>query len=102
LDELRGGFMLDNGMVIDLSLATSVFINGEERFSDRFVLANDFSIDQLRGAVVNNGPNNLGLSGAGMSNMSLIQNTMDNQIITMMRSIDITISNIKSIDRNGF
>src|SRR5690554_5127733 len=97
LDELRGGFTLDNGMVVDLSFATSVFVNGQERFSDRFVLPNDFSIDQLRGAVVSNGPNNYVMSDAAMNNMTVIQNTLDNQLITMMRSIDITISNIKNM-----
>jgi hypothetical protein len=34
--------------------------------------------------------------------MAVIQNTMDNQIITMMRSIDLTISNVKGMDFNGF
>lgn len=101
LDELRGGFMLDNGMVVDLSFATSVFINGQEQFSDRFVLASDFSIDQLRGAVVNNGANNFAMSDAVMNNMTIIQNTLDNQLITMMRSIDITISNVKNVTGLG-
>lgn len=101
LDELRGGFMLDNGMVVDLSFATSVLINGQEQFSDRFVLASDFSIDQLRGAVVNNGPNNFVMSDAAMNNMTIIQNTLDNQLITMMRSIDITISNVKNMTGLG-
>ncbi|WP_434130096.1 hypothetical protein [Methylocaldum sp. GT1BB] len=102
LDELRAGFVLDNGMVVDLSLATSVFVNGQEQFSDRFALADDFSIDQLRGVTVNNGPNNFAMSDAGTNNMAVIQNTMDNQIITMMRSIDLTISNLKGMDFNGF
>jgi hypothetical protein len=101
LDELRGGFMLDNGMVVDLSLATSVFVNGQEQFSDRFDLADDFSMDQLRGVAVNNSAGNLAISDAGMSNMAVIQNTMDNQLITMVRSIDITLSNIKGLGLSG-
>ncbi len=101
LDELRGGFVLDNGMVVDLSFATSVFINGQEQFSDRLILASDFSIDQLRGAAVNNGPNNFASSHAAMDNMTLIQNNLDNQIITMMRSIDIMISNLKNASEFG-
>jgi len=98
LDELRGGFMLDNGMVVDLSFATSVFINGQQQFSDHFDLANNFSVDQLRGVVASNGSSNFAMSDAGMSNVAVIQNTMDNQLITMVRSIDITLSNIKGMD----
>jgi len=101
LDRFRGGFMLDNGMVVDLSFATSVFINGQEQFSDRFALANDVSIDQLRGAVVNNGSGSLAMSDAGPGNLAVIQNTMDNQLITMVRSIDIVLSNIKGMDMSG-
>lgn len=98
LDDSRAGFMLDNGIVIDLSFATSVFINGQEQFSDRLVVAKDFSLDQLSRPAVNNGAGNLALSDAGLNSMAIIQNTMDNQLITMVRTIDITLSNFKNMN----
>lgn len=98
LDESRAGFVLDNGIVIDLSFATSVFVNGREQFSDRLVLAKDFSLDQLSRPAVNNGSGNLALSDAGLNNMAVIQNTLDNQLITMVRTIDITLSNFKNMN----
>lgn len=101
LDELRGGFVLDNGMVIDFSLATSVFVNGQERFSDRFELANNLTLDQLRGAIVNNGPSNFAMTDAAMNNIAVIGNTLDNQAISLLRSVDITLSNIKNMSGFG-
>ncbi|HYE35312.1 hypothetical protein [Methylocaldum sp.] len=101
LDELRGGFVLGNGMVVDLALATSVFINGQERFSDHFQLSNDVSIDQLRQVAVNNGPNNFAMTDAAMNNVAVIGNTLDNQVINLLRSVDITLSNIKGMDLSG-
>jgi hypothetical protein len=89
LAESRGGFTLPNGMIIDVSLEKTIYLNGKESFSSVFQL-----------------PSNVALSQSGLQNLSqiltdsglhsVIQNNLDNQIINAITEINITLRNLPS------
>lgn len=95
LSMLRGGFVLPNGIHIDMSLEKLVHLND--------VLVHSSSL-QLPGAGV--------VLQAGMQNMvsdsitvpelsTFVQNTLDSQHIEALTTINIEVSNLKGIAVNG-
>ncbi|SDW33206.1 hypothetical protein SAMN05216309_10946 [Nitrosomonas europaea] len=92
---LRGGFVLPNGVHIDMSLEKFIHLND--------VLVHSSSL-QLPGAGV--------VLQAGMQNMvsdsitvpelsTFVQNTLDSQHIEALTTINIEVSNLKGIAANG-
>jgi len=111
LDELRGGFVTDGGLKISLGIERSVFINNE-LVATTFLNVPDLAALSARGAtsaqlqgspatLIQNGPgNSLGQSvlqsfGAGM--LTIIQNSLDNQLIQGRTIINTTISGVDSL-----
>ncbi|HRQ05176.1 MAG TPA: hypothetical protein PK580_04350 [Nitrosomonas halophila] len=92
LDELRGGFILPNGVRIDLNLEKIVLLNGNELFSSYFQAPKDTLLLQ-------NGIQNLVADSVITPSMgSFIQNTLDNQQIRTITEINIEISNLKNAE----
>ena len=94
LDQLRGGFVLPNGVNIDFSLERITSINDGRVSSLFFQLPDNFSL--IQNGTLNQAPD-LALSGFG----SVIQNNLDNQIIRTVTDINIAISNLKNLDSNN-
>ena len=111
LDDLRGGFMTDGGLKISLGIERSVFINNE-LVATTFLNVPDLGALSARGATpaqlqgspttsIQNGPgNSLGQSvlrsfGPGM--LTVIQNSLDNQLIQGRTVINTTISGVGSL-----
>ena len=94
LDQLRGGFVLPNGMNIDFSFMRIASINGEQVSSTSFQLPD--SVPLIQNGMLNQAPG-LALSGLG----SVIQNNLDNQIIRTVTDVNIAVSNLKNLDLNG-
>lgn len=89
LAELRGGFTLPNGMIIDFSLEKTIYLNGAKSFSSVFQLPNNIALSQ-------NGLQNLSQILADSGLRSVIQNNLDNQIINSITEINITLRNLPS------
>ena len=115
LDELRGGFITDGGLKISLGIERSVFINNE-LVATTFLNVPDLAALLARGAapaqlqgspttLVQNGPGNsvaqsvLQSFGPGM--LTIIQNSLDNQLIQGRTIINTTISGVGSLGLGG-
>ncbi|MGR9013810.1 MAG: hypothetical protein ACU83U_09215 [Gammaproteobacteria bacterium] len=93
LDQLRGGFVLPNGMNIGFSLERIVSLNGTVVSSSFFQLPGNALLLQNGG--LNQSPD---LVGEGLS--SVIQNNVDNQVISSVTDINIAVSNLKNLNLN--
>jgi hypothetical protein len=91
LDELRGGFMLPNGLVVDFSFGKRIYQNGLETFNSYFELPKDveLSLDRIGGSIQASNFTNMVLN-------SITQNRLDNQVIKTINTIGIDISNVKN------
>lgn len=90
LAHTRGGFILPNGVIVDISFEKRIFQNGEEIASSYFQTPNSHSI-------VQNGKLNVpGLSSALFQ--SIIQNDLDNQTLQTINNINIDIKNLNNIN----
>jgi hypothetical protein len=88
LAELRAGFVLGNGVVVDLNFQKSIFRNGELASYSYFQTPQDFALlskDQfsLQSILPTNSLN------------TVLQNTLDNQTLLAITNIDITIKNLE-------
>ena len=111
LDSLRGGFITDGGLKISLGIERSVFINNE-LVATMFLNVPDLAALSARGAapaqlqgspttVIQNGPGNiLGqsvLQSFSRGMLTVIQNSLDNQLIQGRTIINTTISGVGSL-----
>lgn len=94
LDQLRGGFVFPNGIIIDFSLERITSLNGSVVSSSFFQLPENAAL--LQNGSLNQSPD---LAGSGLS--SVIQNNVDNQIIRTVTAINIAVSNFKNLDLNN-
>lgn len=88
LAELRAGFVLGNGVVVDLNFQKNIFRNGELVSHSYFQTPQDFALlskDQfsLQSILPTNSLN------------TVLQNTLDNQTLSAITNIDITIKNLE-------
>ena len=87
LEQLKGGFILPNGVHVDLSLVKSIYLNGVETFSSSLKFPDDGLILQ-----------NMGVDLGASALSSVIQNNLDNQLISAITELNVTISNLKALD----
>ena len=97
LDALRGGFVLPNGVNLDFSIEKIILINGVVASSASFQLTENMSSLQNM-SVVQNGLQNVAPALQGSTLGSVVQNNMDNQTISNLNTINIELSNVKSLD----
>lgn len=87
LDVLRGGFVLPNGMTVNISINQDVFRNGIRTHTSYFELPETFlSIRPSQSASANP------VSGDAIG--SITQNALNNQLIEIMRIVDIELLNV--------
>lgn len=89
----RGGFVLDNGTVINISIDKRVYQNGVETFSSYFESPQE--LVSLR-----SGSADIGTEFVDSLLNSIIQNTMDNQLIETISKIDIELRNPAAITQD--
>lgn len=94
LDQLRGGFVLPNGVNIDFSLEKITSLNGTVVSSSFFQLPGNVSL--IQNGNMNQAPG-LAISGVG----SVIQNNLDNQTISTITNINIAVSHLKNFNLNN-
>ncbi len=96
LDQLRGGFVLPNGMNIDFSMARITSLNGVVISSSLLQLPSN-TVSLIQSGTLNQSPD---LVGIGLSPV-IIQNNMDNQVIRNVTDINIGLSQLKSLSSNN-
>jgi hypothetical protein len=111
LDELRGGFLTDGGLKITLGIERSVFINNE-LVTTTVLNIPDLAALSARGAAqaqLQGSPTMLIQNGAGNSvgqsvlqslvpgMLTVIQNSLDNQLVQGQTIINTTISGVGSM-----
>ena len=90
LADSRGGFILPNGLIVDISFEKRIFRNGEETANSYFQTPSNLNL-------VKNGELNI----PGLSNtlfQSIIQNDLDNQTLQTVNNINIDIKNLNNIN----
>ncbi len=91
LAQQRGGFVLPNGMVIDISLERTILLNGVETISSFFQFPEN-------GVLLQNGSENLVPDPIGSALSSVIQNNLDDQVIKAINEFNIELSNLENLD----
>jgi len=94
LDQLRGGFVLPNGVSIDFSVARVSSLNGSVVSSSFFQVPENVLL--LQNGTMNQASD---LAGAGFN--SAVQNSVDNQVIRTVTDINIAVSNLKNMNLNN-
>ncbi|WP_372739484.1 hypothetical protein [Neptunomonas sp.] len=89
LDTLRGGFTLPSGLIVDFSFDRRIYQNGIEAFYTYFELPQNSALS--RGV-----SSDLAANFTNMLLNSVTQNSLDNQVIRTINTINIDISNIKN------
>ncbi len=90
LAALRGGFVLPNGIIVNISFEKQVFQNGIETFNSYFQ-----SPENL--ALVKNGEFNIASKLDNSMIQSVIQNNLDNQTLHTINTINIDIENLNKV-----
>ncbi|NRA53564.1 MAG: hypothetical protein HRU23_05415 [Gammaproteobacteria bacterium] len=93
LDASRGGFILPNGIIVDISINKYILTNGTETYSYNY----QSPVNQL---LVQGGQLNLSSKLTNSPLTSIIQNSLDNQIISAINTINIDIRNLNSVNHN--
>ena len=92
LSALRGGFVLGNGVIVDINFQKSIVQNGELVSYSYFQSPKDLDLlitDELNLASV--------LPDSTLN--TVLQNTLDNQTLSAITNIDITIKNLENAQR---
>jgi hypothetical protein len=101
LQALRGGFELGNGLVLQLSIDRTIMVNGETRLAESFRLPENLSLQRIRDSVGSPGS----AVAAGLAGLSqapaVIQNVLDNQLISHSTVMNITLSNVRNLLVSG-
>jgi hypothetical protein len=89
LASLRGGFILPNGVIVDISFKKSLFQNGELTSQSYFQSPENLSLLNKE---------NFTLSSDLSESLftSIIQNNLDNQTLTSITNIEISIQNVNN------
>jgi hypothetical protein len=101
LEELRGGFLLAGGLVIDFALYQQTVIDGELRRELQLSTQNLMQTMQPEDfrTVIQIGEGNVGLGSLAEipGIVTVIQNTMDNTMIQNLSNLDIAVANLAAI-----
>lgn len=91
LAQQRGGFVLPNGMIVDISLERIILLNGVETISSYFQFPEN-------GVLLQNGSENLAPDSIGSVLSSVVQNNLDDQAIKTINELNIEISGLQDVD----
>ena len=105
LDQMRGGFFSDTGMIVSIGIERSVLINGKLETSTTLTIP-DLQLFSGTGmghatltgpafSLVQNGPGNtFTLAPSATAFGTVVQNTLDNQAIAGLTKINASVSNL--------
>jgi hypothetical protein len=93
LDQLRGGFLLPNGINVNFNYESVVSLNGVVKMVSAFQLPDNVALLQNG---LDNQAQQLNLPALG----TVIQNNLDNQFIQTLNTVNIELSNLKNMSVN--
>ena len=95
LDNLRGGFVLGNGTIVDFAFTSSTFLDGQSVSEVTLNSINPGTLDSdLLKSIVQLGSNNTVLEAGSLPNaITIIQNSFDNVKIQQFNILDLSIKN---------
>ncbi|SDY99918.1 hypothetical protein [Nitrosomonas sp. Nm33] len=93
LAQLRGGFTLPNGMIINFSLERMILSNDAQLFSSFFQFPEN-------AVLLQHGDHNLAPDSIGSTLGTVIQNSLDDQAIKTINQINIEIGNLQNLQLN--
>ncbi len=116
MDELRGGFVMPNGLTVSFGIERLVYMNGELASATRL---NVVDLGKLTGgsidaatlpavgstvAVIQNGPNNAFVQNvlSPSAIATVIQNSLDNQQIRTVTTIDVQVNSMDMLRSQRF
>ena len=91
LAQQRGGFVLPNGVMIDISLERTIFLNDIETVSTFFEFPEN-------GVLIQNGYGNMVPDSISSPLSSVLQNNLDDQLIKAINELNIEISDLQNAD----
>lgn len=104
LDTMRGGFSMGDGLDVSFGVAQTGSINGVEQFSNSFSIDSvasgfdDVDLSNMGSVLIQNGSGNFVSSGVldslSDSYGNVIQNTLDEQVISTTTIFDISLQNV--------
>jgi hypothetical protein len=86
LGELRAGFVLDNGLVVNIRLDKQLFVNGQ-LVSQAYFDSAEAMGQQLA-------------SFSGDTLNTVLQNSLNDQVLSSVTQMDISISNLSTLQHN--
>ncbi len=104
LEDMRGGFSIGEGLDVSFGFTQTGSINGVEQFRNNFTVDNmaegfvDVNMSNMNPVLLQNGSGNfvsanvLDAMSEGFSN--IVQNTLDDQVISTTTVLDISLSNV--------
>lgn len=109
LGAMRGGIMLGDGMNVSIGLTRSANVNGVEQVTNTFTFdglnrsLDALAMQNLAPVVIQNGPGNVidssFLNGVPGFTGTIVQNTLDDQVIDLNTVFDVSISDVsKAMD----
>lgn len=101
LETQRGGFQLENGVTIDISVSRTVAINGVVEYTSDLKLPANLTMEQVRESIANSVSSNVNSGVATANGVQVIRNTLDNQVITNMTTMNIVVSNLRNLENAG-
>lgn len=104
LDDMRGGFSIGDGMDVSFGFTQTGSVNGVDQFSNNFSVDSlssgfdDVDMSNMNSVVLQNGSGNF-VSGSVLDSLSdsfgnIIQNTLDDQVISTITTFDISLQNV--------
>lgn len=107
LDEMRGGFSIGKGLDVSFGYLQTGSVNGTEQFSNNFTIdsmasgVHDVDMSNMNAVVLQNGTGNFVstsvLDSLASSFDNIIQNTLDDQVISTTTTYDIALRNVPGI-----
>ncbi len=101
LETQRGGFQLENGVTIDISVARTVAINGVVEYTSDLKLPANMTMEEVRQSIANSVTSHVNSGVATANGVQVIRNTLDNQVITNMTTMNIVVSNLRQLENAG-
>ena len=104
LDDMRGGFSIGEGLDVSFGFSQTGSINGVEQFENRFTINNmgsglqDVDMANMNSVLIQNGTGNF-VSTSVIDTLAdsfgnVIQNTLDDQVISTTTVYDISLQNV--------
>jgi hypothetical protein len=97
LDTMRGGFVMGNGVTVDIGVQKASYVDGVLQVQNSFRVADVALLERTLGSTVSSGD----LQNVSSSFGTLIQNNLDQKTIQNLTVIDVNVRNFSNL-QTGF